>query len=381
MPHPLPAGSTIAHLIETDGPGGAERVVAYLISRLAEEGFQNVALLPAAGEGWLAKQLPQASVEIVHIPLLGVPIRHSLQAVVATLRRTSPLVVHSHEFTMSVLGSAACWRLKLPHIITMHGGRYHATRPYRRVALGVAARCASRIVAVSQTFAERLAKDLLLRTARIHVVHNGIPPIPHVVPTLRAELGLPAGAPLVLAVGNLYPVKGHAHLLRAVASLPMPLRNQLHVAIAGRGEEEQTLRSLAAALGIESRIHLLGLRTDIPNLLRSATLFVLPSLSEALPLALLEGMRAGLPVIASRVGEIPAVLQFGKAGILVAPGDATDLARALSVVLTDPGRARALADHGERVAAEYYSIEQMADRYRDVYARAGMGPARTHTPT
>lgn len=373
MGHALPRGSTVAHLIETDGPGGAERVFAYLVSRLAEEGFHNVVLLPADGEGWLAGQLPNAHVNVVHVPLLGAPIRRSMAAVTAALRKFRPAVVHSHEFTMAVLGGAACWHLHIPHVITMHGGRYYATRLYRRVATGLVARAAYQLVAVSRSFARHLGNDLWLAPAAIRVIPNGIPPVPRVAPTLRTELGLPQTAKLVVTVGNLYPVKGHSYLLHAAAALADDMRGNVHVIIAGRGAEEQRLGTLASALGIESRVHLLGLRDDVANILRSADVFALPSLSEALPLALLEAMRAALPIVATEVGEVPAVLESGRAGLLVAPGDASALADALNVLLTDPRQARDLARRAERVATEHYSIERMVESYLELYRTAQSG--------
>jgi glycosyltransferase involved in cell wall biosynthesis len=129
-------------------------------------------------------------------------------------------------------------------------------------------------------------------------------------------------------------------------------------------------------LGIGDRLHLLGLRKDIPNILRSADVFVLPSLSEALPLALLEAMRAGRPIVASSVGEIPRVLEGGRAGLLVPPGDHEPLAQALAQLLTDPGGAAALAARASIVAQEQYDLEGMLDRYIELYA-AALGDART----
>lgn len=361
---------TVAHLIETDGPGGAERVLAHLVSHLAADGVHNVVLLPADGEGWLARQLPRERVAIVPIPLLGVPIRSSLKAITAALRKSQPAVVHSHEFTMSALGGIASWHLGLPHIFTMHGGRYYASRLSRRFATALAARGAQQVVAVSQSMARFLATDLLLPPTSIRVIPNGIPPLPAVVPTLRTELRLSDQAQLIVAVGNLYPVKGHVHLLRALALLPETIGSRVHVAIAGRGAEEESLRALANALGISERVHLLGLRDDIPNVLRSGTIYALPSLSEALPLSLLEAMRAGLPVVASGVGEVPIVLENGEAGLLVPPGDTVALAHALSALLTDTARARAISARAERAVLEHYGIEQMADKYLTLYRAA-----------
>src|SRR5437867_11730680 len=128
----------------------------------------------------------------------------------------------------------------------------------------------------------------------------------------------------------------------------------MHLAIAGRGPEETALRELARSLELSDRVHLLGLRDDIPNILRSADVFVLPSRSEALPLALLEAMRAARPIVATAVGEVPTVLQHGEAGLLARPGDVAGLAAALGGrLLMNPAAARTLGERARAVAAEH----------------------------
>jgi glycosyltransferase involved in cell wall biosynthesis len=366
----LPDGRSVAHLIETDGPGGAERVVVYLVSWLAMRGIDNVVLLPARGEGWLAAQLPQERVQVVPVPLLGVPVRTSFRLICDVLRAHQPAVAHSHEFTMGVLGGVAGWRLGIPHVLTMHGGRYYTTRLHRRLALALSATLSASVVAVSQTVAAQLAQDLIPRPRRMQLIPNGIPDIPDVPPALRQELGVPTNAKLIVTVGNLYAVKGHADLLKAFAAVASRVPWPLHLAIAGRGPEEAALRALARSLSLVDRFHLLGARDDIPNVLRSADVFVLPSHSEGLPLALLEAMRAGRPIVASAVGEIPTALQHGAAGLLTPPGDVSGLAAALRHLVMDPATARALAERARTIAAEQYTIERMAERYLALYQAA-----------
>src|SRR5205807_4507369 len=108
----------------------------------------------------------------------------------------------------------------------------------------------------------------------------------------------------------------------------------VHLAIAGRGDLADALSARARELGVAGRLHLLGLRSDVADVLAAADLFVLPSLSEGLPLALLEAMFAGLPIVASRVGEIPTALVDGECGVLVPPGDPAALAAAQARLLS-----------------------------------------------
>lgn len=369
-------GVVVAHLIETDGPGGAERVVVYLVSQLAARGIQNVVLVPADGEGWLGAQLPRDRVDLVPVPLRGVSLFTSFRAVRGALRARRPTLAHSHEFTMGVLGGVASWSLRVPHVLTMHGGRYYATRTDRRLALSWSARRSAAVVAVSRTVAAQLTDDLRPRPRRIEVIPNGIPPVAADPATLREELGLPPDARLIVTVGNLYAVKGHADLLRALARLSHALPWPVHLAIAGRGPEEDGLRQLATSLGLGARVHLLGLRADVPGILRTADVFALPSHSEALPLALLEAMRTGLPIVATAVGDVPHALAQGNAGVLVAPRDIPALTDALRRLLTEPAVARSLADQAQSVAADTYDIARMVDRYLSLYQSILPGGAR-----
>jgi glycosyltransferase involved in cell wall biosynthesis len=166
----------------------------------------------------------------------------------------------------------------------------------------------------------------------------------------------------VVAVGNLYPVKDHGTLLHALSRLPAT-----RVAIAGRGDEEERLRGLAVNLGLGDRMHLLGLRDDVETVLAAADVFVQPSLSEGLPLAVLEAMGNGLPVVATRVGGVPEALVDGKTGFLVPPGDPEALAAALKRVLDSADRGACMGSAARERAEAEFSVDRMTDRYRQLY--------------
>jgi glycosyltransferase involved in cell wall biosynthesis len=361
-------GLRIAHLIESDGPGGAERMLANIATQLQAAGAQNLAILPADGEGWLARELAGTGVAIEYFRL-DRPVSGKLARwLVATLRCYEINVAHSHEFTMAVYGSWAARRAGICHVITMHGSRYYAQRLRRRLALRLAVASSACLVAVSQTLASHLSRDLWIRRSRVRTIPNGVALAPVERSSLRDELRLRPGDLLMLAVGNLYPVKGHGYLLDALGTLADRFP-QLHVAIAGRGELVSTLRARAEELGVGHRFHLLGLRSDIANILAGADLFVLPSVSEGLPLALLEAMMARRPIIASAVGEIPVALAGGAAGVLVKPADPPALAAAVARLLTDRHEAERLAAAAEQRAADEYSLSRMVERYSALYAR------------
>jgi glycosyltransferase involved in cell wall biosynthesis len=357
----------LAHLIETDIMGGAERMLVHLAKALRAQGWTNVAFLPAGRDGWLTRELEAADVTVEHFNLRR-PFSPSFARNLArSLRRHQITVAHSHEFAMAFYGAWAARHAGIPHLFTMHGGRDYAHRLRRRIALRLAAMLSQRVVAVSDAVAARLARDLWLPRSRITTIVNGIPCQPLARGTLGEELGLPSDTRLIVSVGTLFPVKGHRFLVEALGRL-VTRHASLHVAIAGRRETEtEPLRTLAAELGVADRVHLLGPRADVSNVLASADLFALPSLSEGLPLALLEAMFAARPIVASAVGDVPAVLEGGRAGILVPPGDAGALAAALERLLADPAGAQALGQRAARRAAAEYSLERMVAGYAGLY--------------
>jgi glycosyltransferase involved in cell wall biosynthesis len=187
------------------------------------------------------------------------------------------------------------------------------------------------------------------------------------------------GELLVLAVGRLVDLKGHEILLRACASLAhVDPGAAWRVVIAGRGEREEHLRSVVAELGQESRVQLLGHRDDVADLLAAADIFVLPSLFEGLPVAVLEAMFAGKPVLASAISGVPDALDHGRAGLLVPPADIDALARGLQSLLTSSALRERLGRAGQARAAAQYSVARMVDRYEEAYGLApGVAPRNT----
>jgi glycosyltransferase involved in cell wall biosynthesis len=356
----------LAHLIESDGPGGAERVVADLASEFQARGDNNVVFLPANGDGWLARQLQGTGVTIEHFRIDRPFSPACARSLADGFRRHRIDLAHSHEFSMAVYGAWASWLAGVQHVITMHGSRYYAAHLRRRLAMRAAIAMSGRTIAVSHSLADHLSKDLHIRRSRIDTILNGVRPFKPTQSTLRKELRLADDERLIVSVGNLYRLKGHEYLIDALGMLAAN-HPRVHLAISGRGDMATALVARARALGVSNRLHLLGLRSDVPAVLAAADIFVLPSLSEGLPLALLEAMFATCPIIASDVGDVAVALAHGDAGILVAPGDAAALARALDLLLSDRTRARQLGGRAFRRAAAEYDISHMIRRYRAVY--------------
>jgi glycosyltransferase involved in cell wall biosynthesis len=343
-------------------------MVASLAASLQAAGADNLLIAPAEGEGWLAREVSGTGVRVESFRLDRPFSPAFARWLVVTLQRHRIALAHSHEFTMAVYGAWAARRAKIPHLLTMHGGRYYAGRLQRRIAMRVAAALSGSVVAVSRSVAQHLSRDLWLSASRITTIPNGAALTPVAQSSLRAELRLGSEDRLAVAVGNLYPVKGHIHLLEALGLLAQRFP-RLHVAVAGRGDLAAPLLARAHALDVGDRFHLLGLRSDVANVLAGADVFVLPSLSEGLPLALVEAMLAARPIVATAVGEVSAVLNGGSAhaGLLVPPADPVALANALAQVLSNPREAKQLAAAAAR-RAEDFTLTKMTERYVALYA-------------
>jgi glycosyltransferase involved in cell wall biosynthesis len=361
---------SIAIMIESVLLGGAEMVVLQLATELRDRGHTVHPVVPLGDLGWLGKVLREHGFDI-HTYDLRRPIDFGLPArLAATLAKLNVEVVHSHEFTMAVYGTAATRRLRIPHIITMHGNQIVMDRFRRRVALRWALRRSQAAIAVSQDTGLHMESRLGLRKGEIRVIPNGIPHRPGDPRKLRSELGIDESEVLLVSVGNLSPRKSHVTLVEALARLRQQRGDEglpWRLVIVGEGPERPKLEQMIREAGLEQRVHLVGGRTDIPDIQAAADVFVLPSLWEGLPLVILEAMISGNPVIASNVSGIPEAVEHGKHGLLTPPGDAGALADAIGTVLRDPDYRRQLGEAALAHACSHFTIDIMTSAYEDLY--------------
>ncbi|MBP2647192.1 MAG: glycosyl transferase group 1 [Gemmatimonadetes bacterium] len=351
-------------MLESDGPGGAETMLMQLAEELRRRGHHVLCVGPDNGCGWLGGELRRRGFATDVFSLRKPIDRDCLRGMVDMLRRHAIEIVHSHEFTMAIYGAAATRRVGIPHVITMHGSEKVLARWQRRLALRLAFASSRAVVAVSRATHAHLVRTLRMTPSSVRTIPNGIAFTAGTRGTVRTEFGLSDGDVLVLAVGNLVPRKGHIHLLRALAV--QDVRNW-HVAIAGRGDEEQRLRAFAVEAGIADRVHLLGHRGDIPDLLAAADVYAMPSLWEGLPMALLEAMFAGKAIVASRASGIPEAIDEGKEGLLADPGDEVQLATTLGRLLGDANLRNRLGTAARARAERDFSAAVMTEAYERAY--------------
>jgi glycosyltransferase involved in cell wall biosynthesis len=270
------------------------------------------------------------------------------------------------------------YRLAGVHTIVVHdrtsGERAKRAAPVqllKRVLHALPGYAADRFIGVSNFVVRRLIEVNGTPRRKTVRVYNGIDLTPYDLPRgpgLHAALGLEPDVPIVFASGRAMPYKGIAILIEAAARLEAAGYQHVHMAFAGDGPKLPEFRRQAEGLGLR-RFHFLGKRGDVPDLIRSAAITVVPSTwAESFGLTVVEGMAAGTAVIASRVGGIPELIQDGENGLLVPPGDPEALASALRRLLDDPALRTRLGRRAREEAHARFSIERTAAELAGVLA-------------
>ncbi|GAB3330828.1 glycosyltransferase family 4 protein [Marilutibacter aestuarii] len=363
----------VAQLRSSAGLYGADRMVLTLNRALASEGVDS-RLLSIGNPRMPVQELHEAAIaEGQQAELLACRGRldpGTLRALRAALRRQGATIVHVHDYKSAAYAWLASMRLPVRLVATLHGhvDATRALRLYNRLELGLLRRFDA-LAVVSERQVGLLADAGVPRT-RIHLVDNGIPlhaPGETAPPVSRASLGLGEADFVFAAVARFSPEKNLAMLLEAFATVA-DAREDCQLLMVGDGPLGDALRARCSALGIARRVHFAGVRDDMPSVYPCIDCLVLPSLSEGMPLTVLEAMAHGLPVIASAVGDVPRLLSGTEQGRLVPAGDRDALAAAMHARL-DAGRAfdaRARA----RVRSGH-SPGAMAVRYRTMYESLG----------
>jgi glycosyltransferase involved in cell wall biosynthesis len=236
------------------------------------------------------------------------------------------------------------------------------------------------VVALSDSHARYLRDVEGIDARRIIVIENGIDASRYEtvdenrVAGLRDELGLTPDGKTVAMVAALRPEKAHDAYLEAAKRIAT-LRPDLPVKflVVGGGPRRAAVEALRAKLGIEERVVLLGEREDVPEILRVSGALALPSHDavETLPLAVLEAMASGVPVVASRVGSIPEIIEHGVNGWLIAPADPVGLSDAICRIFDDRDATRKVVERARETVRGRYSVERMISGYADLFERLG----------
>lgn len=304
--------------------------------------------------------------------------------IVQMARALRPDLVQTHGYKPDVLGLIVARRLGIPWVAFSHGPTDEGRRMRLYLALDhVLLRRADRVVAVSR--ARKAALEACgFRPNQVVTIPNAVDLRRHVAAdagAARNEFGFHPDQPVVGVVGRLSPEKGHTYFVEAMAEIVRSLPRAVGL-IVGDGPQEGRLRAQTAALGLENVVRFAGYRRDMDRIYSAIDALVLPSIQEGLPNVVLEAMASGRPVVASRVGGVPEVVDDGATGSLVPPGDSHALAQAIVSLLEDPARREAMGAAARQRIEHAFSARSRAERilslYRAVLHERGPAPGAPH---
>lgn len=348
----------VVHIVSSLMVGGMEQFAIRLAASQQADGL-CVSIVALQG-GPLAETAARLGVETCILGGRSRAIRVVKAA--ALFRRLRPVIVHGHNATSLQYATLArrCTGARI--VVTCHGrGKADYREPPARLWKTV-----DRVVCVSGAVAREL--PAAVPPERVSVVRNGVetaaPARDRVA--VRSELAL-GDAVTAIIVARIDGMKGHDTLLEAWRSVSTAAPQAL-LLVAGDGAERPAMEALARRLGVADSVRFLGFRPDVPDLLAASDIFVLPSLSEGLPLSVLEAMAAGLPVVASDVGGVPEVVEREQTGILISSRDAAALGAAIARMAGSPKLRSAMGSAGRQRAQAEFSFDAMRRRYGRIYA-------------
>ncbi len=359
----------VVHVLHSLSVGGTENGVVNLINSLNGSFTHTVVSMTDVGP--LAGRLPAG----VAVHSLGKRPGIDVQVIVRLarlLRKLAPDLVHSRNWAAFDAILAARFA-RVPALIHGEHGR-DASDPNglngkRNLLRRLLAPLVNRFVTVSYDLRRWLVETVGVPARKILTIHNGVDTARFCDggwETGRRALGLSQDRLVIGTVGRLDPVKDQAGLLRAFTRV-QEKHPEVLLAIVGDGPCRAELHALTAELGLSSRVRFLGERTDVPLLLKGMDLFVLPSIAEGISNTILEAMATGLPIVATRTGGNPELVEDGVTGMLAPVGDPQALAAALAAYVNNP-QLRALQGRaGRQRAVDEFGLERMTGKYRDLY--------------
>ena len=402
----------LTHIFKATGLSGAEAHILTLSAALQAEGF-DCNLLVLTDPRHSPEALFNAAREKA-IPFEAVPFTHDLDLsvlpkLVSLLKTNRTQIVHTHMIHGDLYGTLAAQWAGRVIVQSRHNHDQFRRNPFVKLLLQAASAPAKTVIAISNSLADFTRDVEGISAQKIVCIHYGLDPESVTLAArpgaLRAELGLAADTPVIAAVGRLTEQKGIGYLLEAFARVQKNIPDA-QLVVAGDGSQRVALEAQAGNLNRLSRlererspksyhpvaeqsgpdfgrsqetsdskplnqtVHFLGWRTDAYSIMADCDVLAIPSLWEGFGLVTLEAMALSKPVVASRVGALPEIVVDTVTGLLVPPADSGALAHALTALLSDPGRARSLGQHGRNRLDKEFSVQSMAHKHIRVYTEA-----------
>ncbi len=371
----------VAYVLTPITFGGSEKVSLNFLKSADRTEFDINPVLflrPWEEEPFFAKQLREMKLGYSVLPValrecgdFVRPIR-CFSNLVSTLRKGHFSLVHTNGYLADTVGICASKLLRIPHVATCHGFIANDTKlSFYNWLDREALRLSNRVICVSENLKQSLVAAGV-RERKIRVIPNAVN-VNHDRSKMqskreitRRQLGAEDDELVVGYAGRLSQEKGLKILLQAFLEV-LKSDAKCKLWIVGDGPLRSELQELAMAIGISDHVAFLGFQEDVLGIMAGMDAFALPSLTEGTPMALLEAMSLGLPIVASAVGEIPQIIKSGENGLLVSPGEPRQLADAIHKVHDEPSFARQLAESGRRTVEEKYSIGAWVRKIENTY--------------
>jgi len=341
--------------------GGAQQVL-YLLEGLAQRGIENILVCPSGSE--IARRAA-AYAEVVALPMKG----DADLGLIGRLRRViashGPDIVHLHSRRgADVLGGVAARLAGVPCVLSRR-----VDNPESRLWVAIKYRLFNHVITISEGIRQVLLHEGLA-AEKVTCVRSALDPLPWQQTcdraALRHEFRLPDDALVAGMIAQFIPRKGHRHLL---AALPELLRDHpdLQLLLFGQGPLVPEIETAIAAQGLAGHVRLAGFRPDLARWLGCLDLVVHPAEMEGLGVSLLQAAAAGVPVIACRAGGMPEVVEDGRTGLLIEPGDVAGLASAMRRLLDDRALRSEMGRHGRARVETRFSPQMMVEGNIAVY--------------
>jgi glycosyltransferase involved in cell wall biosynthesis len=343
------------------GLGGSERQLAEIAKNLDRSRFEpHVACFHA--EGFRAEELRAAGVPVVQFDVssfVGPSVVSGAMAAGRYLRDHAIQLVHTFDVPLNLFGVPVARLFRTPRVISSQRAHRALTPGLRRQALRITDHMVDAVVVNSDAVRRELVVQDRVPPQMVHLCYNGLD-------TDRFPLiERSSKGPVVIGtIGALRAEKGLDALLEAFARLT---HHDVRLVIVGSGPAESSLRRLASSLNLGERCSFEPATSDVGRQLADIDIFVLPSLSESFSNSLMEAMACGCCAVASRTGGNPELVAEASTGLLFHPGDSSDLARCLEMLLTDAALRARLADSGERTVRTEFPIARVAARMAEIY--------------
>jgi glycosyltransferase involved in cell wall biosynthesis len=349
--------------------GGAEEMVLNLVRHLPPRYEPMVACIHEAGP--IGEEIRRTGVPFAVLGLTpGLSRPFDVLRLRDALNTLAPTIVHTFLLTGSLYGRFAAMMSGVPIVIGTEVNIYENKQPLHARLERWLMKGTDAVVASAESVKDHYVAQVGADPAAVEVIYNAVDwaqlQTTMTRDEFRSSVGVPLDAPVAGIIARLTEQKAHRVLFESMTKADL---STLHLIVVGDGELRDDLRSRAASLGIANRVHFLGARRDLGNILGAIDIFAMPSYWEGLPLSMVLAMGAGLPVVASRVAGIPEVVKDRVSGLLVEPGDSAQLARALATLVQDPALRLRLGDEARAFVTPRFGVDGYVASITALYDR------------